>query len=219
VTSALWAAPDASWPPGGPSSTVGVIPAYLYRQYAGDANVGAFFTAQNIYAQAYLDWFNGLNLPIYTGLAGGLLDLVALALYGMVRPALPSGLGRPERGPYNSFAVNSLAINQYAAGVSAGYVLTSDDTFKRVLTWAFYKGDGKVINARWLKRRISRFLYGMNGQDVPNDQTYGISVAPTGFKTWTIALPNVPESTILQAALQAGVCELPFQITWTVEIT
>lgn len=54
--------------------------------------------------------------------------------------------------------------------------LVPDDVFQRCITWAFYKGDGKIFNIRWLKRRIMRFLEGTNGTDPHVDQTYQISV-------------------------------------------
>ena len=98
------------------------------------------------------------------------------------------------------------------------YTSTSDDTFRRIITWAFYKGDGKTVSPHWLKLRIKRFLKGINGKDVISPTTYQISVAPTGFKAWTITLQNTTESQIFKIAVEAGVLELPFQITWTVTL-
>ena len=206
---------DASWPPSGPTSVQNVIPAYPYVQYQDDDEVTAFFEAYNIYAQAYVDWFNALNLPIYTQdpVSGLLLDWIAEGLYGIGRPGLPTSTGEPEQGP-----VNSLPLNGYRPGLPETYTATSDDTFRRCITWLFYKGDGKTFNPRWLKRRINRFLTGFNGTDVPNDTTYNVSVAPTGFKTWTITLPTSTESLLFAAAVAVGILELPFQITWTVTL-
>ena len=42
---------------------------------------------------------------------------------------------------------------------------TTDDIFKRIITWHFFKGDGKYFTVAWLKRRIYRFLYGEDGTD------------------------------------------------------
>jgi hypothetical protein len=41
--------------------------------------------------------------------------------------------------------------------------ITDDDTYRRILTWHFYKGDGKYCSTEWLKRRVWRFLYGKDG--------------------------------------------------------
>lgn len=211
----------APWPPSGPSSVQRVIKAYPYVQYQDDDNVTAFFDAYNIYAQAYLDWFNRLNLPIYTSdpVQGALLDWVAAGLYGIIRPGLPASVGTPPQGPVNTFTLNSLPVNGYTAGRPETYTATTDDTFRRIITWAFYKGDGKTFTPTWLKRRINRFLNGMDGTDVPNDTTYGISVFPTGLKAWTIKLPTTTMSQIFAAAVKTGVLELPFQIQWTVTLT
>jgi hypothetical protein len=210
-----------TWPVTGPTMVTEAIAAYPYVQYQDDPHVGAFFSAYNVYAQAYLAYLVGLNLPVYTNgvIAGPLLDWVAQGIYGISRPALPSGSGTPARGPFNTYALNTLAFNWAVAAVGAGYTATSDDTFKRVITWFFYKGDGKTFTPRWLKRRINRFLNGLNGTDVANDQTYAISVNFTGYKQWTITLATGPEALIFQAAVKAGVIELPFQITWTVTLT
>ena len=209
------------WPPTGPTSIQNVIKAYPYVQYQYDDEVTAFFEAYNIYAQAYTDWFNNLNLPIYTTapVENGLLDWVAAGLYGIIRPGLPTSTGSPAEGPVNTFPVNALPANGYRPGLPETFTATTDDTFRRVITWAFYKGDGKVTSPRWLKRRINRFLNGVNGTDVTNDTTFDVSVAPTGFKTWTITLPTTTASKIFKSAVDAGVLELPFQITWTVTLT
>lgn len=211
---------SVTWPPVGPTSVKNTIPAYPYVQYQGDDNVGAFFDAYNIYAQAYVDWFNNLDFPIYTKapVVDTLLDWVAKCIYGIVRPALTAKTGTPPQGPVNSFTVNSLPANAYRPGLPNTYTVTSDDTFRRIITWAFYKGDGKAVTPIWLKRRINRFLYGINGTDILNDTAYNISVAPTGFKAWTITLPTSDESKLFKLAVEAGVLELPFQITWTVTL-
>lgn len=209
-----------AWPPSSPTTVQQTIPAYPYVQYQGDDRVSAFFDAYNIYAQAYVDWFNNLNLPIYTQapVSGALLDWVAQGIYGMLRPALPVSLGSPARGPVNTFTVNSLPPNGYDPGTPETYTATSDDTFRRVLTWAFYKGDGKVVSPRWLKRRINRFLNGINGTDVKNDTTYSVSITPTALRAWTITLPNSAEAQIFDNAVRSGVLELPLQIVWTVTL-
>lgn len=210
----------AHWPPDGPTTVLRTIPAYPYVQYQSDDHVSAFFDAYNIYAQAYLDWFNQLDLPIYTKapVAGTLLDWVAQGLYGIARPALPTAQGYPGEGPVNTYIVNSLTVNGYRPGLPDTFTVTNDDFFRRIITWAFYKGDGKVFSPRWLKRRINRFLTGVDGKDVVNDTTFNVSVFPTGLKAWTIELANSTESSIFKAGVERGVIELPFQVTWTVTL-
>ncbi|STX01610.1 Uncharacterised protein [Kluyvera ascorbata] len=44
------------------------------------------------------------------------------------------------------------------------------------MTWNFYKGDGFYFTIPWLKRRVLRFLTGVDGVDVVNDQRWSISV-------------------------------------------
>ena len=209
------------FPPSGPTSVQNVIPAYAYVQYQDDDNVTAFFEAYNIYAQAYVDWFNQLNLPIYTSppVSGPLLDWVAEGLYGISRPSLTASVGYPAEGPLNTWVLNKIPINGYVPGLPDTFTATTDDYFRRIITWAFYKGDGKTITPRWLKRRINRFLNGVDGVDVPQGPAYAISVALTSFKEWTITLPNTTAAQIFKLAVAAGVLELPFQITWTVTIT
>ena len=134
-------------------------------------------SAYNTIAQQYVDTFNQINLPIYTGplIVGTLLDWVAAGLYGFARPSLSSGLNR-NLGPFNTWALNTLPFNAYKIVGPSNVTVTTDDIFKRIITWNFYKGDGKVFNIRWLKRRIMRFLYGTNGSAPNIDQTYQVSV-------------------------------------------
>lgn len=165
----------SDFPPGGPTSLTETIPSYLYVQYADDEDLQAFVAAFNAMAQRYVDWFNSVALPVYPGLSGPLLDWVAQGLYGMVRPAFGSGLNR-GKGPLNTYAYNELGYNQRKRIGPKNVVSTNDDIFKRVMTWNFYKGDGAVVNARWLKRRIMRFLTQPDGAAGAVDQTYQISV-------------------------------------------
>ena len=158
-----------------PTTIQKIIPSYLYFEYNDDDDLQAFVDSYNLLAQTMLDWFNSVSLPVYTQLSGLLLDWVAEGLYGIVRPYLVSGIDLIE-GPINTFCLNSLAFNTREIVSSDTSTLASDDVFGRVITWHAYKGDGKVFDLRWLKRRINRFLFGYQGTDIPNDQTYRISV-------------------------------------------
>lgn len=157
-----------------------LIPSYLYWQYRDDDNLQAFVDSQNQLAQQFITWFCSLNLPIYTRdpVSGTLLDWVGEGLYGLPRPVLGTGANLPSRGPYNTWKFNTI---KFSSGDFRGAQFipeeVTDDVYRRILTWHFFKGDEKVFNVRWLKRRIMRFLTGLNGTDPGIDQTYRISVS------------------------------------------
>lgn len=177
--------------PTGPTTTTSILPVYLYTEYNDDPDVQALVDAYNAYAQAYLDYLNNLNLPIYPNgnIQGSLLDWVGAGIYGMVRPGnLPQG-GMPGVGPLNTFLVNGLVFNGFSPASGGGLFVTTDDIYKRVLTWHFYKGDGKQITIPWMKRRIFRFLYGQNGATPP-------AYPPTVISGITKANPGVVTTTI-----------------------
>ena len=166
-----------AFPPSGPTGLTTALPAYLYQQYTDDDDLQAFVSAYNAYTQEFVDWFNSINLPIYTEpqIFGLLLDWVAAGIYGIVRPVLSSGLFRAI-GPYNTQYFNEKnPYNGFRFIGSANVATTTDDIFKRIITWHFFKGDGKYFSPPWLKRRILRFLFGENGVDFEGP-TYSISV-------------------------------------------
>lgn len=168
---------EPSFAPNSPGLTE-VIPSYLYWQYNDDSNLQAFVDAYNTLAQQYVNWFNVIGLPVYTGglIAGSLLDWIGQGLYGMARPVLPA-LGSSMIGPFNTWAIDSLAFNTIKAIGPSEFYATTDDIYRRVLTWHLLKGDGKTFNIRWLKRRVMRFLTGVNGTNPNIDQTYQISIS------------------------------------------
>ncbi len=166
------------FPPTGPTGLTTTLPSYLYKEYEDDDSLQAFVIAYNQLTQEYVDWFNSINLPIYTQpqIYGLLLDWVAGGIYGIKRPVLSSG--RPlVVGPYNTAYYNQrgAALNAVERIGPVNVTATSDDVFRRIITWHFYKGDGKYMDVRWLKRRVARFLFGANGTDYEGN-TYQISV-------------------------------------------
>lgn len=165
------------FPPDAPESLAKTIPSYLYQQYNDDDDLQGFVMSFNAMAQQYVTWFNEIGLPIYTGdpISGTLLDWVAQGLYGLTRPALSSGQNR-DLGPYNTYAYNVLPYNSKKLVGAQDIVATTDDVFKRCITWNFFKGDGRQFNVRWLKRRIMRFLNGVNGTNPNVPVTYQISI-------------------------------------------
>ena len=165
------------FPPPGPTSVSKTIPSYLYKEYDDDEDCQAFVSAFNAMAQQYVDSFNQIELPIYTSptISGPLLDWVLTGLYGIPRPALSSGRNR-NIGPFNTYVMNSIPFNTQQLIGPQNVTVVSDDIYKRIATWNFFKGDGKYFDVRWLKRRIMRFVLGVDGADVDVDQTYQISV-------------------------------------------
>lgn len=155
-----------------------IIPSYLYWQYKDDDNLQAFVDSYNSYAQEFAEWFCSLNLPIYTTspVDGALLNWVGEGLYGYPRPVLGSG-SQVLKGPYNTWQFNSIQFNQHKLIGEFTADPVDDDLYRRMITWHFWKGDGRQFNIRNLKRKIMRFLEGENGIDPPVDQTYRISVS------------------------------------------
>lgn len=164
-----------TFPPLGSTSRLTTIPSYVYQQYADDDSLQAFVGAYNSETQEYIDWFNYIDLPIYTGLTQSLLDWVGAGLYGFPRPTLSSG-NKKTRGPLNTYALNVMALN--ASKTLSTYTVSAvtDDVYQRILTWHLFKGDGKYFTIQWLKRRIYRFLFGAHGTDAVGPFTNQISV-------------------------------------------
>ena len=197
------------------------LPAYLYQQYSYDSTtqyLQAFFDAYNQLSQANLDQLNNLNLPIYTSsnITGVLLDWVGQGIYGFERPSLPSGYSESSLGVYDTVPYDTTAYSQNITSSPTSFYTVTDDYYKRMMTWNFYKGDGFQYTTSWLKRRVKRFLYGFNGVSPTIDNTYEVSVTYTAPNTITINIPNLPVSPIFQAGIQAGVLYVPFQYSYTV---
>ena len=190
------------------------IPSYLYTQYADDDDLQAFVASYNTITQQYVNTFNQLNLPIYSSplIAGSLLDWVGEGIYGYPRPSLP-GTPAVSIGPLDTYDANAqVPLNTQTTTAGTSY-LVNDDIYARLLTWHFYKGDGKQFSIQWLKRRVLRFMLGVNGTAPPIDNTYPISVTFSG-STATIRCPTYLAAPFLRAAIASGAAELPFQITW-----
>ena len=158
-----------------------IIRSYLYTQYNDDDNIRAFVTAYNTMAKNIYDWMKNANLPIFVGgyNAGDQLRWIARGIYGVKPPVLSSGR-QLVLGAFNTFTFNTVPSNTRKVINQSEQVVVSDDLFKRIMTWNFYKGDGFYFTIPWLKRRIMRFLTGVNGVDVVNDQHWSISVLFSG---------------------------------------
>ena len=167
-----------SFPPASPTTLTQTLPSYLYVQFADDENLQAFIASFNSIANSYASWFANVPLADYTNLniTDGLLDWTAAGIYGILRPTLSSGKFT-SKGPYNTFALNTWPFKKLKVTGPQNIAATTDDIFKRIITWNFYKGDGDTFNVRWLKRRIMRFLNGVNGTAPNIDNTYPVSVS------------------------------------------
>ena len=196
--------------------------AYAYTQYADDDDILAFFDTYNGLAQSYVDWFNAINLPVYTGdlIAGLLLDWVAGGLYGFTRPVLPLSVPRTV-GPFNTYTLNNIALNARRVIRPSAFVVLNDDFFKRVMTWHLYLGDGRAFCKPWLKRRLARFLAGTNGTDLVNVDAEAIGVVISKRVvtiTLTVGEDRALAAEVLAAAILAGAVEMPFQFSYVVKI-
>ena len=195
--------------------TSAILPSYAYGQYAFDATVQAFFSAQNALSQVYLDWDNNTLLALYTsaGISGVFLDWIGQGIYGIKRPVLTTFSSSRMVG-YNAAPYNTLAYDALVYSESGGATIANDDIYKRVMTWNTYKGDGQVFSMFWLKNRINRFLNGIDGTDWPvlNDPP-GITVSGTTFAIQAGA--GSIYSTLAQC-IANDVLALPFQYTFVV---
>lgn len=169
---------DIVWPPDAPTTLVDLIPSYVYKQYSDDDDVLAFSNAFNGMAQQYVSWFAEILLPVITNpnVNGSLLDWVAQGLYGMRRPVLPSTFLTQDIGALDTYSFNGLVFNGFKRVGPTTFYSVNDDIFRRILIWQLWKGDGKIFNIRWLKRRVMRFLTGTDGSAGQTDQTYAVSV-------------------------------------------
>jgi len=187
-------------------TAIGQYAQYAYKQYQDDQDIAAFVGAYNTILQEYLDYFNALELPIYSGLSGALLDWVGASFYGLPRPLI----GNPSGAVYNAFKYNTQA---YGSG-AVGPLLATDDAYKRILTWLNFRGDGFYSTTDWVKRRVMRFILGVNGTAPDIDNTYPVSVqyGPDNLITITITYPQDKGSASLACIyLNSGVLMMPFK--------
>lgn len=214
------------FPPLEPTTIKRTLAAYLYQQYTDDENLQALVEAYNRILQGYVDWFVNIGLPIYTGslISGSLLDWVAQGLYGVKRPILPFG-NVTGKGLINTFLVNELLVNEFVLSGVIGQFTTTDDIFKRILTWHIYKGDGPQFSIPWLKLRIMRFLVGVAGTAPLLDNTYPVSISFGGGHTVTITITltlsggvTLEMAQVLQLAIASGALHTPFQYAFSVVI-
>lgn len=200
-----------------------IIPSYLYQQYADDPNLQAFIDAYNTLAQSYLDWFNQTPFGLYTSptISGSLLDWIGLGVYGIARPVFSTLSTRYLTDAINQLPTNTIATDGSEHQQSGTAIVANDDYYKRAITWATYLGDGRVCNAAALRKRIARFLYGLNGGDITLTQAQNVSISvQTGPVKYVINLPSAanPAASYFQEGFNSGTLAFPFQLSATVNI-
>lgn len=210
---------------------------YLYKQYEDDDDLQALVMAYNQATQFFVDWANNIGLAYYPGLSSDLLNWVIAGLYGLNKTQLASPL-TPSLGTLNSLVpLNSLQpLNSFVPATQTFYNLT-DDVFQRILTWNFFKGDGRRFGVRWLKRRVMRFLLGVNGID-PQPSLPGFTIGAEttsaigvviGSSVCTVSIdqsllslqaPSVTPGilNLFKLAFVGGNLELPVRYTYAVNI-
>jgi uncharacterized protein YjdB len=198
-----------------------IIPTYVFTQYNDDEDVTAFFESYNEMAQKYLDAFNNLQLPCWTSqlITGWLLDWIAQGIYGQVRPALQIVKEQTQKGDYNTIEYNSITYATISNYIAGQYSNLSDDLFKRVLTWNFYKGDGFQFSIPWFKRRIARFIRGVDGIDPPVDETFDISITSENG-TFYVSIIDYGDGVAhaLAACIEQEFVNLPFMYKYVVTV-
>lgn len=155
-----------------------IIPSYLYQEYADDSDLQAFVNAYNTLAQSYLVWFNTTSLGLYTSsyVFGQLLDWIAAGIYGLDRPVFSSGITKFIAG-INSGPINAAAINAPTYLQSGTATPVDDDYFKRIITWWVYAGvPNRFFNVMLLRKRVARFLYGVDGTDITLSQAETVHI-------------------------------------------
>jgi len=153
------------------------IPAYPYQEFADDLAVAAFFESYTQISQSYLDWSNQTPLSVYTSpaISGPLLDWIGQGIYGITRPVFSSLVTSTLAG-IDAYPINVADINGVIRTSSGTAVVASDDYYKRFMTWFLYLGDGRRFSVPWLRKRVARFLYGVNGGDITLSQTETVHI-------------------------------------------
>jgi hypothetical protein len=124
-----------------------------------------------------LQWFLQTPLSVYTSpnISGPLLDWIGQGIYGIPRPTITSVTSTSTAGydtaPYNTATYGARKVKNTGTAT-----VVDDDIYKRVLTWHLYLGDGRQMSVMWMRRRIARFIFGANGEDIPADDFQKISI-------------------------------------------
>jgi hypothetical protein len=221
---ALGPKPTPNPAPVWPTPLTEILKAYPYVQYQDDPNIVAFFSAYNIIAQSYLDWFNETPLALYTNpnVNGQLLDWIGQGIYGIPRPVFSTLAKHIIVANIDGIPLDTMEIDGSSFFETGTAVTANDDFYKRVITWLTYICDGRMTNANVIRKRVARFLYGVNGTDITATQAQAVSVAvvTSPSLSYAITVPSSanPASTYFQDAFNSGTLSFPFQLSATVSI-
>jgi hypothetical protein len=198
-----------------------ITPSYPYKQlYSNDPLIVPFFNTYNIAAQYYLDWYNQNPIAIYTSpkVSGLLLNFVARGLYGLMRPTISNITTTYGAAEMNSIEMNSQAMNGNSVTQDGTTEIVDDDIFKRMMTWHLYLGDGRQATMPWLRKRIARFIYGLNGADITNDFLQYVNLSFPSTNNIEIILATSDISEQFKFLLDQNWLAKPFQLNFTVTL-
>lgn len=222
-----------------------ILPAYPFIQYRDDENIVAFFDAYNELAQEYLTVFNKLNLGFWPSeiINAEFLDWIALGIYGVKRERIIEiDYPPPQKieedpiqadefktaGVYDSIEYNVIAYNEFKEKATLTTEYMSDDFFRRILLWNFFKDDRFQFSIPWLKNRIARFFKAkrsdpFNTEDCYNLSYYSVQVNKGTF-TITIDKQAYTDSEgehedlfkFFKLCAETRIINIPFQYTYIV---
>lgn len=198
-----------------------LAPAYPYQQFNDDADIVALFSSYNQLANTILDWLLSRPLACYMreSISAGLLDYAAYCIYGVRRYQIGYSNIDTISGAIDTITINQLPIDGNAIAVHAGSTKLSDDIFKRILTWNFYRGDGTQFSIPWLKKRIMRFLTGTQGRAWRFNGTLPVSVIVQNSIVTIQVAHGVATSELIQTLnilLRNGIVHVPSALTYNI---
>lgn len=225
------------------------IPSYPYVQWSDDPDVVAFFTAYNQLSQQNLDEINSYTLPIFLAQQGALLDWAATSIYGVPRPSLSYGGAQPvgplNTWELNTEQLNDLHLENnsqsFVANDQVYQRIIQWNTFKgdgyqftirwlkrrvqRFLTGEIFPDQTYQVSISFTDDThvlilIKASLLIVTGGAFYNAQPYNALMPLNGISVMSLAPADLPVlARALAAALNSGVLLLPFQYTFTVQVT
>lgn len=184
---------------------------FAYDQWQGIPEVVAYFGATKHFTHEIIRELTEKSFSDYFKFKGDMLDYIALCIYGEMRPAYLNSGDYKAFGALNSLPLNQDPLNSTKVMWDTDGEAVTDEIFRRIITWNFYKGDGRMPSIPWIKRRCKRFLTGnwLDQGDLGNISLKFnrnvITIKSTGFGIW---------DKILGDAIESGVLKLPFGFIW-----
>ncbi len=225
------------------------VPCTPYAQWSDDPDIVAFFTAQTQTAQEALDETNAYQLPVFLAQSGALLDWAASSIYGISRPNLTSGgpraVGPLNTFNLNSEDLNGFSMvntsKSFLADDTTYQRIIQWNTFKgdgfqftvpwlkrrvqRFISGSLYPDQTYQVSVRFTAPgavliSIASAIQTLVGGAFFNDHLYNDFEPLNGSEVTPLVPPAPTEfAGAFQAAIVSGVLQLPFQYTFTVEIS